>query len=553
MASTSFAASGIEIPGIALQGELGRGAHSIVYAGERDGKALAIKVSQDSGTVSIRRQFLREAALLASLHHPSFAEIFEIGERSSRAYLVMERVDGETLAVQLEHTRFTIDRIRALALDVAEGLAAIHRRGLVHRDVKPRNIVVDTDGRARLIDFGLVTRSGEGLDAEVGGTFLYSAPEQTGLLKRPIDGRADLYALGVVLYECIAGRPPFRATDAGELMRQHAVVEPPALAEVAPGCHPVLAAIVHRLLAKDPDDRYQTAEGLAFDLVRLNELTNAVAEGSELVLGRDDFQYGVLRETPLIGREPEMRTLKRHWEGAQRGRGITVLVHGRSGTGKTRLMSELMSFVRETGGLAIQARGRSAHAEPFAAIHGAINSLLNQLDRLSTQPRQELESLIQEAGFGFETILTRSLPRLRTVLSRDEGPEFNVNRSEHYYEAFASFFLGFARASGGTALCVDDAESMDEASLRVIERIAARISETPALMLVASRDEGAVEPPLRGLHTVLGPSHIAELEVNPLGYDSTERLLCSYLGVSSVGSDLVQQMMVRTEGSPMLM
>ncbi|MEL6544321.1 MAG: serine/threonine-protein kinase, partial [Myxococcota bacterium] len=367
MASTSVAATRIDIPGVQLGDELGRGAHSVVYSGNRGGKNLAVKIALDSeagGSDADRQRFLREATLLASLRHPAFAEIFEIGELSGRAYLVMERVDGVTLFERMADRPLTTERIAELGQDIAAGLAAIHRRGLVHRDVKPRNVVVGKDRRARLIDFGLVTRSGIITEGEIGGTFLYSAPEQTGLLKRPVDGRADLYALGVLLYECVAGKTPFRSDDPGELMRQHAVMEPPRLDEIAPAADPILAKIIHRLIAKDPDDRYQTAEGLASDLQRLSELNDALAGRREILLGRDDFAYGVLREAPLIGREPELRRLKKFWERCRRGRGCTVLVQGPPGVGKSRLLSELMSYVRGTGGLVIQAQGKPDRQAP---------------------------------------------------------------------------------------------------------------------------------------------------------------------------------------------
>src|SRR5213078_4816787 len=120
----------------------------------------------------------------------------------------------------------------------------------------------------RLIDFGLVARGGRRHD-QVAGTLLYSAPEQTGMLRRPVDGRADLYALGVVLFECLAGELPFRAGDAGELIQMHLAVPAPDVRSVRPDVSAALAAVVDALLAKDPDDRYQSGDGLRADLLRV--------------------------------------------------------------------------------------------------------------------------------------------------------------------------------------------------------------------------------------------------------------------------------------------
>lgn len=552
MASTSVAATRIEIPGVELGEELGRGAHSVVYAGARDGRALAIKVALESSepNEAERQRFVREATLLASLRHPSFAEIFEIGERSGRAYLVMERVEGQTLAERMRERRLTPDRVAALGMDIAEGLAAIHRRGLVHRDVKPNNVVVDARGKAKLIDFGLVTRSGDEHSNEIGGTFLYSAPEQTGLLKRPIDGRADLYALGVVLYECVAGQTPFRSSDPGELMRQHAVMEPPRLEEVSPEAHPILAQIIHRLLAKDPDDRYQTAEGLAADLGRLHELSRALADHREVLLGRDDFSYGVLRESPLIGREPELRRLKKAWNATLRGRGCTVCVAGPSGVGKTRLLSTLMGHVRETSGLVLCARGRADRQEPFAALQGALASLLDHMARLPEESRAVMGALVIEASEDAQAHLLRALPRLRAVLGTTKSAATEVVSSEEYHETIAEFFLRLARSAGGVALFVDDAEHVDDASMRVFERVALGLASSPFALFLGVGEERTRS--LDELRTLLGRDRLVEVTLHPLSHEATERLLASYLGVSEVGADLVQPLMVRTEGSPLL-
>jgi serine/threonine protein kinase len=144
-----------------------------------------------------------------------------------------------------------------LAVDLAGPLAAAHRVGVVHRDLKPDNVMVCADGQARLIDFGLAVReTGEQCGAAV-GTLVYAPPEQAGTLGRPVDGRSDLHSLGAVVFECLAGRPPFAGDDVGELLRLHAVAPVPDLRRLVTGIPEDLAAVVERLLAKDPDDRYQ--------------------------------------------------------------------------------------------------------------------------------------------------------------------------------------------------------------------------------------------------------------------------------------------------------
>jgi serine/threonine protein kinase len=214
--------------------------------------------------------FRREAAMLAGVTHPGLARIHEVGYARGRPFLIMDLVAGQNLHRVL--TGGQIDEARAVAIgvDVAGALAAAHRAGVVHRDLKPKNVMIQPDGRAKVIDFGLAQWVADERDDSVAGTFTYMAPEQTGMLRRIVDGRTDLYSLGATLFQCVTGRPPFVSPDVGELMRLHAVVRPPDVREVRPDISPVFAAILAKLLAKDPDDRYQSGDGLVADLERLS-------------------------------------------------------------------------------------------------------------------------------------------------------------------------------------------------------------------------------------------------------------------------------------------
>jgi serine/threonine protein kinase len=289
---------GFDVPGVGLGAELGRGASTVVFRAVRDGQDYAIKVLNAAGDAAEAAAFRREAAMLAGLEDPGLIAVHEVGDAGGRPYLIMDLVEGRALESLLRDESATDIRdgrwVARMGLEVAGALAVAHRAGLVHRDVKPDNIMVRTDGRAQLIDFGLATRSGAAIDAAV-GTFRYSAPEQTGMLHRAVDGRADLYGLGVVLFECLAGHAPFHAEDVGELIRLHLSAPVPDLLVVRPDVAPSIAALVAKLMAKDPDDRYQSASGLAADLGRV-----AAGERDVFALGGEDTAGG--SEPELVGR-----------------------------------------------------------------------------------------------------------------------------------------------------------------------------------------------------------------------------------------------------------
>jgi serine/threonine protein kinase len=206
--------------------ELGRGAHTAVYHIRRSGVDYAVKVLQRPILSDGRgaAAFCREAALLARVNHPGVPKVFEAGVSRGHPYLVLELLNGQSLSELLETGALGEPALLHVAMNVAAALGAAHRAGLVHRDIKPANIMITEDGQVLLIDFGLAAAGLPEPTASVVGTLRYTAPEQTGMLSRPVDGRADLYALGVVLFQCATGELPFSADDVGELIAMHAVL-----------------------------------------------------------------------------------------------------------------------------------------------------------------------------------------------------------------------------------------------------------------------------------------------------------------------------------------
>jgi ABC-type transport system substrate-binding protein len=253
-------ASGTELAGYRVDVLLGRGGMGVVYraldlALDRNValKLLAPELAED---VRFRERFLRESRLAASLDHPAIIPIYDAGEVAGRLYIAMRLVEGTDLK-RLLAEQGELDAARALALleQVADALDAAHERGLVHRDVKPSNVLVDDRGHCYLADFGLSRRVAESGSTGAGrslGTVDYVAPEQ--IRGDELDGRADLYSLGCLLFECLAGRPPFARGSETAVVFAHLEEEPPSL--------PRLAPVIAKALAKQPKDRYQSGAEL---------------------------------------------------------------------------------------------------------------------------------------------------------------------------------------------------------------------------------------------------------------------------------------------------
>ncbi len=494
------------VAGFEVVGELGRGSAATVLHVRRrsDGAPYAMKVLDDD---QAEAALCREAALLASVDHPGLVGIHEVGAHEGRPYLVMDLVAGQTLTKLLEDGPLTPERAVAVALDVVRPLAAVHRTGLVHRDIKPDNIMIRPDGRAQLIDFGLATReSTDGSEVTV-GTLMYAPPEQSGVLRRSVDNRSDLYALGVVLFECLAGRPPFPSTDVGELLRLHAVAPAPDLRDLVPGIPPVLADAVATLLAKDPDDRYQSGEALAADL-------------------QGDASAEQATDRPIVGRATELEQLK-----SRMGTGGVGVVRGGPGTGKTRLLAEIAS----TAAVTLQATAAADDPVPLGPLRRAIDQYLRGIPSAT---RAEAHDRLRACAGDAAPLLAALTPSLAGVL----GPTQTVDddRPEQFTMAVAGFLIKLARAGGGLLLAVDDAQWLDTGTRRVLTHLAGQIQDAPLLLLVTTRDD---DNPVDAT---------AELTLTPLRDDDVATLIQSLLPGIQSDDPLLGLLIARGRGNPLV-
>lgn len=282
---------------------IGQGGMGDVYRGRDDSldrdvavKVLAPHLSRDSSFVY---RFRREAAAAAQIHHPNVVHVYLIGEEDGQHFFAMKFIDGETLAEKLRRLRrLPHGEVLDLLGQCLAGLAAAHACGLVHRDVKPANILLEHgSGRAILVDFGLARRAGDGnrltADGTVMGTVDYIAPEQAVGVK--VDARADIYALGVIAYQMLSGRLPHEADSPTAVLFQHVHEAPVPLEEIAPDVPAALGRIVARMMAKQPQDRYQSCDEVAEDL---RVLGNAPLPGTERSgdVDRDENRTAVGRQ-----------------------------------------------------------------------------------------------------------------------------------------------------------------------------------------------------------------------------------------------------------------
>jgi len=255
-----------------ISGKLGVGGMGVVYEAEdmRLPRRVALKFLPDelADDPDAVRRFTREAHTVALLNHPHICTIHDIGSHEGRSFITMERLDGVTLKVYLAKRDLATSEVVNIARQIAEALDAAHAKNIVHRDIKPGNVFVGDTGHVKVLDFGLARRLQTDQTSEEGstipgrpiGTTNYMAPER--ILQRPLDPRCDLFSLGVVIYEMSTGRLPFAGASPGETVTNILEKPPPPLTTLSPRRPAALTRIVSRLLAKRPEDRFQSAAEL---------------------------------------------------------------------------------------------------------------------------------------------------------------------------------------------------------------------------------------------------------------------------------------------------
>jgi signal transduction histidine kinase len=319
-------------------------------------------------------------------------------------------------------TPLDVDELVELAVRLARAVAGMHRRGVMHRDITPANVVLSRDGAPCLVDFASATplvevRPEFSHHTQIVGTLAYLAPEQTGRTGRSVDQRADLYALGAILYELACGAPPFGSGDPLRLVHAHLARVPVPPAQTNPTVPASLSAIILHLLEKEPDHRYQSAAALVYDLERARRVPTSPA-AAPVVVGDRDFPVRLLPPSQLVGREAQVAALAAAFEDALAGRCRGVLVSGAPGVGKTVLVDELRSVVTGHDGWFVAGKyDQYRRLLEFNAVHQAFRALGRLLlaepeDELAEIRGRILETLGANAG-----LISAALPEFAAVLA----------------------------------------------------------------------------------------------------------------------------------------
>ena len=377
------------IPGYQITQELYVGDDSLVFRAQRetDQRPVVLKALKYPYPSPERiAWFKREYEITHSLNLAGVVDAYCLEASHDQWFMVLEDFGAESLERLKLAGRLALPDFLTLALHVTDILGQVHQRRIVHKDINPSNIVLNPHtGQVKLIDFGISTvlsrenptfRNPEMLE----GTLAYISPEQTGRMNRAMDYRTDLYSLGVTLYELLTGQLPFRAVDPLELIHAHIARRPPSPRDVDANCPEPLADIVVKLLAKNAEDRYQSAYGLRADLEECLDQWQTSGRIEPFPLGRQDVSDRFQLPQKLYGREPEIEMLLSAFERMSQGASELLLVTGQPGIGKTALVQETYKPVTRQRGYFVSGKFDLLQRNiPYAALIQALSALMRLL------------------------------------------------------------------------------------------------------------------------------------------------------------------------------
>jgi predicted ATPase len=538
----------------------------ILYRGRKEdngGQVLVLSPVVTYPTLESLKRLEHVYSLREELDPRWAARPIEMARHWDRTVLVLEDPGGVLLDRLLGQPLNVAFSLR-LAISLSTAIAQLHRRGVIHKDIKPANVLVNPDtGQCWLRGFGIASRLPRERQAPaspefVAGTLAYMAPEQTGRMNRSIDSRSDLYALGVTLYEMVTGSLPFTASEPMEWVHCHVARQPIPPGERSTNVPASVSAIIMKLLAKTAEERYQTATGAENDLRRCLAQWETHRCIDEFPLGEHDTPDRILIPEKLYGRAHEIDTLLASFDRVlASGRPELVLVSGYSGIGKSSLVNELHKVLVAPRGLFASGKFDQYKRDiPYATLAQAFQSLIRPLLGKSEAELRTWCADLREALDPNGLLIVDLVPELKLIIGEQPPiPELAPQEAQGRFQLVFRRFIGvFARPEHPLALFLDDLQWLDAATLDLLEDLLTRPDVRHLMLIGAFRDNevDARHPLMRKLDAIRkAGARVQEIILAPLACEDLGRLIADSLRCEPERATALAQLVHgKTAGNP---
>lgn len=543
-----------------------QGSRSRVWKGHRksDNYPIVIKyLADEQPSLESIARFNHEYDILKKLHGDGTVAVYDFEEYQGKSALVLEHF-GISLKQFLVEKKITLKEFLILGLNIIEALEQVHQHNIIHKDINPANILLDDKTlQVKIIDFGIATT----LSREVPeirdphllqeGTLPYISPEQTGRMNRGIDYRTDYYSLGVTLYQIATGILPFQSNDPAELVHCHIAKLPASPNEINPTIPLVVSNIIMKLLAKTPEERYQSSIGLKADFKNCLEQLESTGKIKNFPLATQDISTRLHISQKLYGREEEIMTLQNAFERISKGNAALIMLAGNPGIGKTTLVHELHKSSLLKSGYFISGKfDQLKHNIPYFALVEAFQEFIQHILILDEDNIRKWQTKIQQAIGEDGKLVTDVVPMLTTIIG-EQPPIPSLPTSEiekRFNRVFINLIQTIVSPENPLVIFLDDCQWADISTFNLLEKLVTNFDSQYFLIICAYRDNEVNEDHI--LMTSIEKIRKQNITVNtisilPLKLTDVEQMIADTLHTDVIDvKELAEICFSKTHGNP---
>jgi predicted ATPase/class 3 adenylate cyclase/tRNA A-37 threonylcarbamoyl transferase component Bud32 len=505
-----------------------------------------------------------EYAILKKLDHKSIVKPISIHQHAGEMFLVQNYCAGESLKAKIIKGNLSINDFLLISINICEALAYLHDQGYLHRDINSTNIVVNQNNDITLIDFDICALTQHQIiDAAqpeyLEGTLEYMSPEQTGRTSYAVTASSDLYSLGIVMYEMLTGKIPFTSTDPMEVIHFHLGKHPAQLSSIKPNLSPLIAQLVHTLMDKNPDARYQSAEGLIFDLQAIKEVTgNRGVDFNQFILKTEDKSGKLTKKQKIYGREKEINYLLNQLHETADKNSKLIMLSGYSGVGKSVIIKQLQQPVIQSGGVFITGKFEQFKKNiPYSALIEAIEEKIRNILSEGTKSIIFWKNKIEETLGQNTALIVEVIPSLELITGKKQSLAVlqPAEQEFRFKMVLLDFIFCFASTDSPLVIFFDDLQWADLPSINLIENIVTthRSMAVTILGTYRSNEVDDLHPLYLSIKQLKKEGvEIKELHLDPLTEEVTCEIVADALNMYSAeqSAELGKYVYLKTNGNP---